>query len=477
MSDDLDFEVEVRGTDDLESLGSDTESSKGKTEVEPSVSIESDKTSKAITRDAEWGALGIPPEEWGIDYMSNRFSVVKESVDPSSMPEEKEVVLYSMPAFDEGREPVVTKAGTIGSKKFRVPPHALLFPKLNIGKQRFWLVQHNHSKPALCSTEYWPLVPKEELNLEYYHQLFGSRAFVAKPRLSTSSTTNSHQRIKSNLFEKVRIPLPPLPEQRKIVSVLHAVDQAIQKTEEIIDQAKRVKRGLMQKLFRDGTEEAKNFQSTQYGPAPSHWSVRQISELATQIQAGGTPDTSKEEYYGGQIPWIRTGELRQKRIRSPEKCITEAGFQNSTARLFSKGTVLVAMYGATAGESAMLEVEATSNQACCGVVTDEKTIYPEFLFQQLLYLKRNLIALGAGSGQQNISKGIISNFRVLVPPSEEQRKIASMLKKWDEEIEVGEQHRNGLKRLKKGLMQDLLTGDVRTADKAIEVLGEVEAHG
>jgi len=271
--------------------------------------------------------------------------------------------------------------------------------------------------------------------------------------------------------------LPPLPEQRKIASVLYAVDQAIQKTEAIIEQAQRVKRGLMQRLFHHGLEETNDYQTTKYGSAPAHWEIKPISDLAIQVQAGGTPDTDREEFYDGKIPWIRTGELRQKRIRDPEKSITEAGFENSTARLFPKNTVLVAMYGATAGESAMLDIEATSNQACCGVITDEEKILPEFLFQQLLYLKENLIALGAGSGQQNISKGIISNFRVLVPQLEEQTEIASMLRIWDEEVEAGEKKREQLKRLKKGLMQDLLTGEVRTADKAIEVLGEVKAHG
>jgi len=423
-----------------------------------------------------WGSFGMPPEDWPISRVEDLFEIRKNSVDPEELDENELIRLYSMPAFDDGAEPELTRAGDIGSKKFYVPNHTLLFSKLNILKKRFWLVNHDHEEPTICSTEYWPLIPNKNLNLEFYYQYFNSDSFIDRPRLSTSSTTNSHQRIKSNLFDKVRLPVPPIEEQQKIATVLHNVDQAIQKTEEIIEQLERVKEGLYQTLFSEGYQKHSRFKSSKYSEIPESWHVLKLSEITSQIQAGGTPDTDKPEYYGGDIPWVKTGELSQYRVTETEQKITKKGFKESTARLFSPGTILIAMYGATTGEVSLLDIEATTNQACCGVITTNK-MEPEFLFHQLNHLSNYLESLSAGSGQQNISKGIIKKFDVLVPTVEEQNSIVSVLNSVDESIAENKSTKKQYQRLKQGLMQDLLSGTVRTTDTNIEVPGEIAQHG
>ncbi|MCS4133527.1 restriction endonuclease subunit S [Salinibacter ruber] len=510
MSDDLDFDMEVVGDDDLDELGSDDASSldderrlveaqSGETTAEStdprrkrvkdnrsgSSSPESDLDDvESFPSEVDPFRFGDVPADWSVSLVGEIANGEKGLVDGDWV-ESKDM--------DEDGNIQLVQLGHIGEGQFKGQPNRfvnrefakeedctilsegdLLISRMQEPILRSCLLP-DFECDSIMAVDIARLRENDDWNRICLKYLFNSRPIWKQGIAWASGTTR--KRISRKNIEKIRLQKPPLPEQRKIASVLYAVDQAIQKTEEVIEQAKRVKQGLMQRLFHHGLEETNDYQTTKYGSAPAHWEIKPISDLAIQVQAGGTPDTDREEFYDGKIPWIRTGELRQKRIRDPEKSITEAGFENSTARLFPKNTVLVAMYGATAGESAMLDIEATSNQACCGVITDEEKILPEFLFQQLLYLKENLIALGAGSGQQNISKGIISNFRVLVPQLEEQTEIASMLRIWDEEVEAGEKKREQLKRLKKGLMQDLLTGEVRTADKAIEVLGEVKAHG
>lgn len=423
-----------------------------------------------------WGSFGPPPEDWRVERVQDLFQVEKTSIDPAKLSDQEEVNLYSMPAFDEGVGPELTPSVNIGSKKFRVPPHTLLFPKLNLFKKRFWLVDHNHSETALCSTEYWPLVPKGDINLEFYLQYFNADSFISRPRLSTASSTNSHQRVRWSLFQRVRLPVPPLEEQRKIASVLCNIDQAIENCVQREKQYSRVFSGLTEDLLFDGAWNHEEFSESTYGSFPSSWETASLKEVCKQIQAGGTPSTSNGNYYGGSIPWVKTGELSQRRVRETEETITEAGLKNSTARLFDPGTVLVAMYGATTGEVAYLEIEAATNQACCGIVPGDQ-LDSEFLYYQLRHLSPRLKALSVGSGQQNIGKGILQKLDVLIPPLEEQQEIVQSLRGLESAKTQTSRTRSQLQVLKKGLRQDLLSGEVRTHDKDIDVLPEVKRHG
>ena len=317
---------------------------------------------------------------------------------------------------------------------------------------------------------------EDELN-PYFHRYFLEsplgQALLYSMCVNGSTGQIELSKTRLDLFP---IPIPPLEEQRKIATVLYTVDQAIQKTEKAITQFGRVKQGLYQNLFSEGYEQHNQFESSKYGRVPSSWKIAKLSEVTSQIQAGGTPDTDVAEYYGGDIAWVKTGELSQYRVTKTEQSITEKGLKESTARLFSPGTILIAMYGATTGEVSLLEIEAATNQACCGVITTDKMV-SEFLFHQLKYFSDRLVSLSAGSGQQNISKGIIEKFDVLVPPVQEQKSIVSVLNNVDESIAENEIAKRQYQRLKQGLMQDLLSGIVRTHETDIEVPEAVLAQG
>jgi type I restriction enzyme S subunit len=289
------------------------------------------------------------------------------------------------------------------------------------------------------------------------------------------SRGSTRKRINLTQLKEVQIPSPPLSEQRKIATVLHTVDQAIQKTEEIIGQKKKLRLGLYQSLFSDGIQSHSRFKSSKYGKIPDSWEVSRLGEVTSQMQAGGTPDTDVEEYYGGNIPWVKTGELSQHRVTETEQNITERGLEESTARLLPAKTVLIAMYGATTGEVSILGIEASTNQACCGIIPADELL-PEFLYHQLDYFSDHLESLSAGSGQQNISKGIIKKFDILLPAVDEQESIINILNNVDESINKNKSTKEQYQRLKQGLMQDLLSGEVRTTDIEIDVPKEVAQH-
>ena len=156
------------------------------------------------------------------------------------------------------------------------------------------------------------------------------------------------------------------------------------------------------------------------------WDVKKLGEVC-KTGAGGTPLKSKKEYYeGGDIPWLLSGEVAQGNILESKNFITEKGLAGSSAKLFPVNTVLIAMYGATAGQVGILRFEAATNQAVCGILPNDNFI-PEFLFYVFLLKKEELIAKAAGNAQPNISQVKIKSTDIPTPPVSEQQHIVAIL--------------------------------------------------
>lgn len=158
----------------------------------------------------------------------------------------------------------------------------------------------------------------------------------------------------------------------------------------------------------------------------SGWQWKPLGDVC-KTGSGGTPLKDKKEYYeGGTIPWLMSGEVSQDEIRGATRFITQEGLENSAAKMFPKDTVLVAMYGATAGQVGILRFEATTNQAVCGILPN-KQFLPKFLFYFLLSKKDELVAQATGNAQPNISQIKIKNTDVPILPLPEQQRIIGIL--------------------------------------------------
>ena len=191
---------------------------------------------------------------------------------------------------------------------------------------------------------------------------------------------------------------------------------------------------------------AKTSDTPHYGnvpfEVPNNWAWTTLGSIGTW-QAGGTPSRSNKSYYGGNIPWLKTGDLNDGLITNIPESITEEAVANSSAKINPTGSVLIAMYGATIGKLGILTFHATTNQACCACI-EYFAITQHYLFYFLLSHRDIFIAKGGGGAQPNISKEIIVNTAIPLPPLAEQERIVTEIERWLTLIDQIEQDKTDL---------------------------------
>ena len=187
-----------------------------------------------------------------------------------------------------------------------------------------------------------------------------------------------------------------------------------------------------------------------------------------EVGSGGTPSKSHPEYYGGSIPWIKTGDLKCEYLYGAEDYITEEGLNNSSAKMYTPDTVLIAMYGATIGATSILKIDACTNQACAAFKKSEKVI-PEYLYYFFKSQKERFVKDGVGGAQPNISACYLKNVEMEVPTLERQAEIVDILDKVNRVIE---QRRTELEELD-NLIKSRFVEMFENGNYQIEKLGTV----
>lgn len=195
------------------------------------------------------------------------------------------------------------------------------------------------------------------------------------------------------------------------------------------------------------------------------WILETIGTIADTF-SGGTPTVGNRKYYGGDIPFIRSGEISNDKT---ELFITESGLSNSSAKMVDKGTVLYAMYGATSGEVAISKISGAINQAILAIIPKSQEYNSSYIYHYLKHNKQYILGKYLQGGQGNLSANIINNLPICLPCDsegkvsiKEQQKIADCLSSLDEYINVTKQKVDQLKEHKKGLMQCLFPANGKT---------------
>lgn len=238
--------------------------------------------------------------------------------------------------------------------------------------------------------------------------------------------------INRNRVYEIEIKLPPLPEQKKIVArlekLLARVKEAKRLRVEAIELTQNLLSAALHKIFIEG--EKKRWDSCNLG-----------DEKVMKMTSGGTPSRSNRSYYQGKIPWLKSGELNDNiNIIDSKEHISEEAIKKSSTKIFPKNTILLAMYGATAGKLGILGNPATTNQAVAGMICNEKRLYYKYLFYVLVDIKNQILAKAWGGAQPNLSQTIIKRFKIPLPPLSEQKKIVVRLDGLAEKIKKLQEH-------------------------------------
>jgi type I restriction enzyme, S subunit len=192
---------------------------------------------------------------------------------------------------------------------------------------------------------------------------------------------------------------------------------------------------------------------------PEGWVITSLEELAVW-GSGGTPSRSDPNFYGGSIPWIKSGELNARYVKNTEESITEAAINGSSAKVFPAGSVAIAMYGATIGKTAILGVDAATNQACAVGIPIEGLTYSAFLYRLLQNEKDSFIKKGKGGAQPNISQAVIKAHEVSLPPLAEQTRIAAKLDELLAQVDTLKARIDSIPALLKRFRQSVLAAGV-----------------
>jgi type I restriction enzyme S subunit len=266
------------------------------------------------------------------------------------------------------------------------------------------------------------------------------------------------------VLNTIIIPYLSFKEQQKIASILSTVDEAIQKTDEIIVQTERLRKGLMQELLTKGIGH-KEFKDTEIGRISKEWEVVKVNKLF-DLYKGTTPSTKIKEYWNGTIPFVtptditKINDSNEMYLKTTENYITEKGLKSKGLKLVPKDSLLFTSR-ATIGYLAINKTEVAINQGIISLIPKDANIDVTFFYYFLQKLKSLFENLAGGSTYKEISMSTFTNISVPLPSLSEQQKIAEILSTVDKKLELERNEKTKLERIKRGLMDLLLTGKIR----------------
>jgi type I restriction enzyme S subunit len=414
------------------------------------------------------------PEGWTAVQMGDLVDIAQETVSTSTLASNDVVRLYSLAAFDQGQTPESVPGSSIGSSKVEVPAQAVLLSKLNPHIPRIWQIQHDGAVLAVASTEFWPLVPKRtapSVDLRFLKHSLSSPGFLNHPLIQPASSTNSHRRIRRSAFERYSQLLPPLPEQQKIADVLSSVDDAIAATRRVIQQTKRVRQGLLRTLMAHGIGHAQ-FKETEIGEIPKSWDVVRLEALGgtgTQtVRSGPFGSSLKGEHFTDDgTPVLTIQSLGEGRIDDEGLFYVSAETAAELKEYEVREGDLVFSRVADVGRSVVIEGRAEGwiiSSNLIRISTDNHRVNPWYLMYCIVGggpVTRQIERLAGDHGRPVVSSTMLKHLQFPVPPKEEQDEVVSRITAVERACRCSEEALDRLDQMKRGLMQDLLTGRVR----------------
>lgn len=295
-----------------------------------------------------------------------------------------------------------------------------------------------------------------------FYVFFLQSAFTQLGIFEGAGNKTTIPNLSRNRLAGLDVPQPPLGEQEAISAALSRVRDAIRLQDESLATIQELKRAAMHTLFTRGLRGEPQKQ-TEIGPVPESWVLESIDDHFSVV-SGGTPSRRISEFWSeGTIPWVKTTEIDYRVILETEEHITQAGLEQSAAKLLSPGTLLLAMYGqgVTRGKVGVLGVEAACNQACAAIRPNDDVVDSRYLYHFLSFRYEPIRQLAHGGQQQNLNLEIVRNLPIAFPVTKDwQIKIVALLDGIDRKIDLHLRKRAVLDELFKALLHKLTTGEI-----------------
>ena len=340
---------------------------------------------------------------------------------------------------------------------------------------------------GVSSTDIFPIVAKDGLNSKFLLYRLSSKPAYDYARRTSAGTRMP--RTSWNLFSNFEFGLPPLTEQRKIATVLYTVDQVIEKTEEIVDKKERIKEGLIQDIFKYSIDsdrisgmstDEQTYNKTKYGTVPDGWEVNRLNQIVPDDAPVTYGIVKPGDHHPNGVPVVKVENIYDGKVEQEGLLHTDPEIHEKYSRAeLTEGDLLFTIRG-TVGRMAFvpesLEGANLTQDTARIRIRDVNPRFVMYYFESPTpnnYFERNT----KGQAVQGINLEDLREVPVHLPPEEEQNAIVNILDSHTDQIQMEREYLKQLQRLKQGLMQDLLSGTVRTTDTNVTVPDEVAQHG
>lgn len=291
---------------------------------------------------------------------------------------------------------------------------------MHVGRdERLPVALYSEDTPAIVSPAYFMFEIKDTtvLNADFLMMWFRRPEFDRICWLHTDGSVRGG--ITWDDICRMEIPVPPIDEQIEIVSSYQAITERIKLKKQINDNLVTLGVASIQKNVGNGALINLTDSEIENYALKDGFEIKTIADFCSETKSGSTPSRAYNEFWnGGTISWVKSGEVHNNITLKTEECITQEGLNGSSTKLLPKNTVLMAMYGVTAGEVGYLAIDATTNQAICGMICSTKA-EAAYLYFALIQSQAAISRLSNGGAQDNLSKNFIDAIKLVVPPLEQ----------------------------------------------------------
>ncbi|MCF7533942.1 restriction endonuclease subunit S [Pseudomonas petrae] len=352
---------------------------------------------------------------WRTVTIENLGQIVTGRTPPSSKPEmfgsEHPFITPSDMSFGLRRvttERSISPIGSLALGRIKLPPKSVAFVCIGATIGKICLTSTDSFTNQQINSI---VVDCERHSPEFVYYLMLSIADKVKALAGGAATPI----VNKSSFCRISVSIPPIDIQSRIAFILSAYDDLIENNSRRIEILEEMARRLYEEWFvrfRFPGHEGEEFKESELGLIPDGWDVVPLGEVY-RTGSGGTPSRKNPSFFGSDYRWVKTKELQDCPVFDTEERISEEGLQKSSAKLFPRNSVLIAMYGATIGRLGVLQEESATNQACCAVLPNSHGCGWGYAYLSLFSRRQALIDLRAGAAQQNISQDVIKKFKIL----------------------------------------------------------------